>query len=231
MKKVNLLSAKNAIKSAFMGIGFLVMANFTAHAAVIQSVGSGSAVSHADAVANFESIAADNLHYVENGIAFSRIGLSTNPCGYAGCSSDFYSYSGNYMYGARNPGGYFQIEATPGKSFQGLELLTQTPYPLPQPVNFLYQTLLKGVVTGSGNGSVATFAVLGFFDPLGFDTLRFTETARVTPTFDTTDNAPSFDNVRVQYVSTGQAVPEPTTLALLGLGLLGFAVSRRNSAR
>lgn len=42
-----------------------------------------------------------------------------------------------------------------------------------------------------------------------------------------------FDNILVtdEYGATPAAVPEPTTLAMLGLGLLGLAVARRRSRR
>ena len=77
------------------------------------------------------------------------------------------------------------------------------------PVGYILGTLL----TNTGNFNNATFATLGFTP------------GTYTHTFGSGAHAASI------VITSATSVPESTTIALFGLGLLGFSASRRKSAK
>ena len=186
--------------------------------AVTQTSGAGSAVSFVEGTANFEYRNAlfDNP-YLEGGMAFSRTGLSfnNNSCGFAGCgtNSGFVGFSGNYMYGWGT--GYFDIAATGGNVFHGLELIVGDGYSS-DPKDVTWQAFSSSILVGSGTLSLGSGTIIGFSDAIGFDTLRYTSN----------DGAPAFDSVNAQFTA---AIPEPEIYAtmLAGLGLLGYVTRRK----
>lgn len=211
---------------ALTALALAFAASSAANAAVIQSVGAGSAVSTVNASANFESQNALNDNpYVEDGLSFSRTGLSfdNNSCGFAGCDGHlgFVGFSGNYMYGVGT--GSFTMSTTGGNVFSGLEFLVGTGFFSSSVENITWSALLNGSIVGSGSiSSLATGSVISFADAGGFDTLVYTSSN--SGTF-----APAFDSVRAQYVGTS-AVPVPAAAWLFGTGLVGLAGLRRKVA-
>ena len=197
------------LKAAFTGLVLCICG--VANAGLITS-GAGSAVSNVDAFANFESTLALSGSYSENGIDFLNTG---NMCGYAGCTghTGFFSgttpFVGNYIYKS----GDMTILATSGNIFTGLELILGTGYSAgSQTLN--WSTFIGGTLVGSGNTSVNIPSIYGWSDMNGFDKLVFRSASDYT----------AYDSVKVQYKSTN--VPEPSTLAIFALGMIGLA-SRR----
>lgn len=121
------------MKHSFCVVALLatfVLGSGTASATIIQTFGSGSAVSTVNASADFEDAASLGVTYSEGGMTFTRVGISTNnnSCGFAGCTSNFaaYGFVGNYFYGARNytiPESYIQIDMNGGQNLNAIEFL------------------------------------------------------------------------------------------------------------
>jgi hypothetical protein len=220
------------IKASIFALAFasLISVPMLSQAAVVQSTGSGSAVTTVDATADFESQSAlSGLNYQENGLAFTRVGLSENYCGYAGCDyhSGFNGFTGNYMYGVGD--GYYSMTTTGGKIFAGLEFAFGSGFG-GYSATVEWQAFNKGVLVGSGAlvGDYGTNGTtLGFRDLAGFDELRYTGAF-------SGFTAPAFDSVRAQYIGAAPPaadVPEPASMLLFGLGLAALAGMRRRSAK
>ncbi len=131
-------------------------------------------------------------------MVFSRTGLTfnNNDCGFAGCAGHpgFVGFSGNYMYGVGS--GYFEIAATGGNVFHGLEFTIGTGFDI-NPQNVSWQAFSSSILVGSGTLSLESGTIIGFSDAIGFDNLRYTSDDRDRYGY----VAPAFDSVHAQFTA------------------------------
>jgi hypothetical protein len=196
-------------------------------AAVIQTFGTGSAVSTVTNSADFELNLNLSTPYSEGGMVFTYNGSSdNNGCGYAGCTfhSGFYpGFSGNYMYSVGTDT-FISITMGNGSDFSAIEFAAGSGFG--GGINGYWQTYNNSVMTGFGNFTTSNVDVLGLADSSGFDEVRYFTFPN--PNQQTGTSAPAIDTVRAG--SGGNSVPEPASLALLGIGLVGLGAMRRRKA-
>lgn len=197
-----------------------------AQSAIIQSIGSGSAVTRIDASADFESIASlTAAPYVENGLVFSRVNLTdnNNGCGFAGCTSakGLAHFSGNFLFGSGYPGrpgdAYLSISSG-ADTFTGLEFIVGNGQAgnKASSQNVYWSAYLDGALVSQGSVlNVAAGTVVGFSGLSGFNELRYTDKL-VSPTM-----APALDSVRAQFapVPVPAAIPLFTSALAVWFGL------------
>lgn len=97
-----------------------------------------------------------------------------------------------------------------------------------------YRMIRGGLVILEGTLAVAPGTLLGFGDSAGFDQLligAYSNAADASGALlddsSTQLNAIALDNLEAQ-LGEGAVIPEPTTIALLGFGLIGAVRARRN---
>ncbi len=98
---------RKALKLALLGSIAALMFQATAHAQVVLTVGSGSAVTTVQGSATFENASSlFSRPYLEGGMSFNSVGLSlnNNGCGFSGCSGAFPFSGTNYLYGVGSAG-------------------------------------------------------------------------------------------------------------------------------
>ncbi len=195
-----------------------------ASAAVVQSTGTGSAVTSVEAVVDFEDTGALSRIYTENGLQIERVSLSTNNngCGYAGCGYAFPGFSGNYFYGAGS--GHLAISTTGDQVLTGLEFA----FGWYVNHNIVWEAYLDGARVDQGRASrVAGGTILSFSGE--FDTLLFSSSARGGDArLNGGNNSPGIDSLRAQFLTT---VPVPASgLLLMSLLATGAAVARRRKS-
>jgi len=171
-----------------------------------------------DVNGNFQAVT-----YSEGGITATQV----NPDGFgifANCQLQCFSSpeGNNSWYPNGGDAGYSKITRTDGADFQDVGMVLGSGWRT-LPVTVFYDLLNDGAVVQSGqltkpNGLVNSY--LGFGGG-GFDEIRLRNTTPSDPR-----NALAIDSIEFRGAAVA-AVPEPGSLALLGLGLAGLAAIRK----
>jgi hypothetical protein len=199
------------LKAAVAGL-VLSVSGFAS--ATLITTGSGTAVTSSDLSAYFDALIEgyDITSYTEGGLDIFAPG---NHCCKTGT---FYESGGNNS--------WITISTTSNSAMFGVEFLLDMWW-RGSATNYLFwETSLDGAVTGSGiNYSALMGDVIGFSDTAGFDTLRVGANYSLSQGLGF-HQAIAIDNLSVQTSIESQEVPEPSTLAIFALGIMGLA-SRR----
>ena len=221
MKSTLQRALASALALALASAGAAMLLSGPAGAAVIATLGSGTAVKTVTNAAHFELNTAMASGYVEDGLLFSYTGsANNNGCGYAGVNcydapADLSpAFSGNYMASSGN-NAYISIRLASGLDFYKVEFAADTSY---LNLNGYWKTFNDSVQTGAGNFSRPHGAVLGLADGAGFDEVRYYA-------FSTANRQSGFSGSAIDEVRVG--VPEPASVLLMAVGLLGLTAVRR----
>lgn len=204
----------------------LILAAQVAGAAVLQTLGAGTAVGTVTNAAHFDLNTALANDWVEDGLLFHASGYgANNGCGYAGVDcydavSDLSpAFDGNYL-ATSGTNAYISVRRADGADFYRIEFAAGSGY---RSLNGYWATYADGQRTGSGNFSAPRGAILGLVDGAGFDEVRYF--AFSTANRQAGYSAPALDEVRV-------GLPEPASPALCAAALAGMAaVLRRRRKR
>ncbi len=177
----------------------------------------GGELSNPTNIANFSNLAknASLLNYQENGI---NVSVNDIEYPYPGVGW-YYGSAGNVSYVdvslQNNAARIFDLSFNLSNGNAG----TYT--------NLFWQTYNNNIMTGSGNVYVRK-GIVSWTDTIGFDHIYLK--AFVNPIADINSfQAIAISNLKISSTSPN-LVPEPTSIALLGMGALGFAASRRKKA-
>jgi hypothetical protein len=212
-------------------LGALLIATAT-QAGVVQTYGSGSAVTTVNHSAGFEGNTSVAANYSEGGLDFTDSSNSGNGgCGYAYTNcvvdptdpTDVFSlaFSGNY-FAADGTNARLSIRSQGAEDLSAIEFAFSSGF---LDMFGLWETFRDGVQTGTGRFNVLdsyTGTVIGLSDAAGFDEVRLAAFHNGTAT--TGLSAPAIDDVRAQ---TAQALPLPASWTLVAGALAALAFTRR----
>jgi len=188
----------------------------TANAAIV-TTGFQTAVTNITHQATFDTLSSgdDLAAYTEDGLFIT---VNDKHCCFNG---SFYA-NGGYSSGTSQSDSLYQIGTTDLSLFVGLELSILDWGGNSSYSTLIWETYMSGALTDSGTLTTPTgTTILGFSDNSGFNELRigmFAGTALNNPLY--------IDNIRIGN-KVSSSIPEPTSLALLGLGLASFGFSRK----
>jgi hypothetical protein len=169
--------------------------------------------------------------YVEGGlsITFPHYAYVSYDAGFPGLG-----FSGGFHYPSSGVNAPTTIKTTDSALMYAVEFTAGDGWAGLDQIYFTWQTKLGGSATGGGYyiGDQSQVLVFGIADPAGFDTLLvaayMNEELAMAGIIPSGYNALALDNLAVQ-VGPGMVIPEPSTLALCGLGVLILVVRRRRS--
>lgn len=208
------------VAAAALALGPLAALN--SGAAVVQTLGAGSAVTAAQFSADFTANTTLANPYSEGGLVFSHTGFADDNggCGYAGVDCEAnpgegYSqaFDGNY-FATAGQNAYVRI-GSGDVVLSAIEFAADSGY---LNIHLLWETWLDGTRTGQGRvslGSSGIGGVVGLRDAEGFDEVRVYA-------FDSPADSAGYSMAAIDSVRAA-AVPLPGTLALAlgGLALMG----------
>lgn len=169
-------------------------------------------VTTVDRMATFTGINGSLVAYTEDNLVVSAPG---SECCFA-----------NVHYASGGNNDYVRITGTDNAVFSAMDFVLGNGQG-GSLTNVRWETYLLGALTGSGLASGVTKGiVVGWSDVAGFDEVRVAAAiSEALPGFGNHQSV-SLDNLRAQL----SAVPEPATLVLFGLGLMGLGFGRRRKA-
>jgi hypothetical protein len=167
--------------------------------------------------ATFDTLTSNNISlssYNEDGINifvndytytnFDAFALGSNSTGF------HYGSGGNYS--------WVEISLVSGGLINALDFLLGDGNDL-NTTNFHFEAFQSGVSIGSGHTNIEK-GVVGFLSDTGFDTLRVAANGYTSTELWGANQAIALDNLRI---GSSVSVPEPSTLAVFTLGLMGLA--------